>query len=167
MTLLYWECDSQMTFEKHLCFVFRASLRFGTLRKSWRVFHDRSLLGRCFRGFVLFILEYCSAVLYLVADALLKLLDRAVSDARILTGRMFDCDIAHRRSVAVLCMLCKIMSNKLLTLKWCSTWTVCASTSYSRCSGSTSVNLCAASLLNLAVPQDFHSPLNVPLERSC
>ena len=55
--------DSKITFEKHLCSVSRAaSQRLGILRKSWRVFHDRSLLGRCFGIFVLPILEYCSAV---------------------------------------------------------------------------------------------------------
>ena len=55
--------DSKMTFEKHLRAVFRAaSQRLGILWKSWRVFHDRSLRGRCFRGFVLPVLEYCSAV---------------------------------------------------------------------------------------------------------
>ena len=38
--------DSKMTFEKHLRSVSRAaSQRFGILRKSWQVFHDRSLLG--------------------------------------------------------------------------------------------------------------------------
>ena len=38
--------DSKMTFEKHLRFVSRAaSQRLGILRKSWRVFHERSLLG--------------------------------------------------------------------------------------------------------------------------
>ena len=42
--------DSKMTFEKHLRSVSRAtSQRLGILRKSWRVFYDRSLLGRCFR----------------------------------------------------------------------------------------------------------------------
>ena len=46
--------DSKMTFEKHLRSVSRAALqRLGISRKSRRVFHDRSLLGRCFRGFVL------------------------------------------------------------------------------------------------------------------
>ena len=50
--------DSKMTFEKHLRSVSRAaSQRLGILRKSWRVFHDGSLLGRCFRGFVLPVLE--------------------------------------------------------------------------------------------------------------
>ena len=35
------------------------------------------------------------------------------------------------------------------------------------CSGRTSVYLCTASLQNLAVPDDFYSPLSVPMERSC
>ena len=48
-----------MTFEKHLRSVSRAaSQRLGILRKSWKVFHDRLLLERCFRGFVLPVLEY-------------------------------------------------------------------------------------------------------------
>ena len=71
--------DSRMTFEKHLRSVSRAaSQRLGILRKSWRVFHDRSLLGRCFRGFVSHtagaVLEYCSAVWCSEADTHLKLL---------------------------------------------------------------------------------------------
>ena len=75
------------------------------------MFHDISLLGRCFRGFVLSVLEYCSAVWCSAADTHLKLLDRAVSGARFLTGGVFECNIAHRRSVAVLCMLYKIWCN--------------------------------------------------------
>ena len=51
--------DSKMTLEKHLRSVSRAaSQRLGILRKSWRVFHDRSILGRCFLSFVLPFLEY-------------------------------------------------------------------------------------------------------------
>ena len=95
-----------MTFEKHLRSVsIAASLRLGILSKSWRVFHDRSLLGRCFWRFVLPVLEYCSAVWCSAADTHLTPLDRAVSGARFLTGGVFECDIAHRRSVPVLCML--------------------------------------------------------------
>ena len=61
--------NSKMTFEKHLRLVSRAaSQRLGILSKSWRVFHDRSLLGRCFWGFVLPVLEYCSAVWCSAAD---------------------------------------------------------------------------------------------------
>ena len=72
------------------------------------MFHDRSLLGRYFRGFVLPVLKYCSAVWCSAADTHLKLLDHAVSGARFLTGGVFECDIAHRRSLAVLCLLYKI-----------------------------------------------------------
>ena len=77
------------------------------------MFQDRSLLGRCFRGFILPVLEYCSAVWNSAADTHLKLLDRAVSGAWFLTGvwPVFECDIAHRQSVAVLCMLYKIRCN--------------------------------------------------------
>ena len=101
-----------MTFEKHLRSVSRAaSQRLGILMKSWRVFRDRSLLGSCFRGLVLPVLEYRSAVWCSAADTHIKLLDRAVSGARFLTGGVFECDISHRRSVAVLCMFYKIWCN--------------------------------------------------------
>ena len=74
--------DSKMTFEKHLHSVSRAaSQRLGILRKSWQVFHDILLLVRCFRGFVLPVLECCSAVWCSVADTPLKLVDRAISGA--------------------------------------------------------------------------------------
>ena len=58
--------DSKMTFEKHHRSVPRAaSQRLGILKKSWRAFHDRSLLGRCFRGFCpsRFGVLYCCVVL--------------------------------------------------------------------------------------------------------
>ena len=58
-------------------------------------------------GFFLPVLEYCSAVWCSAADTHLKLLDRVVSGARFLTGGVFECDLAHRRSVVVLCMLYK------------------------------------------------------------
>ena len=106
--------NSKLTFAKPIRLVSRAaSQRLGILRKSWRVFHDRSLLERCFQGFVLPVLEYCSAVWCSAADTHLKLLDRAVSGARFLTGGVFECEIAHRRSVAVLCMLYKIRCNPM------------------------------------------------------
>ena len=109
--------DSKMTFEKHLRSVSRAaSQRLGILRKSLQVFHYRSLLGRCFRCFVLPVLEYCSAVWCSAADTHLRLLDRVISGASFLTGGVFDCDLAHRRSVAVLCMLYKIRCNPMYSL---------------------------------------------------
>ena len=57
---------SKMPREKHLCSVSRAaSQRLGILRKSLRVFHDRLLLVRCFRGFVRPVLDFCSAMFIL------------------------------------------------------------------------------------------------------
>ena len=79
------------------------------------MFHDRLLLSRCFQGFILPGLECCSAVWCSAADTHLKLLDRAVSGALFLTGSpvLFECGIAHRRSLTVLCMLYKIRCNPL------------------------------------------------------
>ena len=55
--------DGKMTFEKHLRSVFNAAAqRLGIMRKSWQVFHDRSLFLRSFWSCVLRVLEYCSAV---------------------------------------------------------------------------------------------------------
>ena len=106
--------DSKFTFEKHLRSVSRAaSQRLGILIKSWRVFHDRWLIGRCFWGFNLAVLEYCSAVWCLATDTYLKLLDRVVSGACFLAGGELNCNLSHRRSVAVLCMLYKIRCNPM------------------------------------------------------
>ena len=41
------------------------------------------------------------------------LLDRVVSGASFLTVGVFDCDLAHRRSIAVLCMMYKIRCNPM------------------------------------------------------
>ena len=91
---------SKMIFENHLRSVSRAaSQRIGILRKSWQVFHDRLLLGRCFTGFVLPVLEYCSAVWCSAANTHLTLLDRVVTGASFLTGGVFECDLAHRGSI--------------------------------------------------------------------
>ena len=46
---------------------------------------------------------YCPAV-----DTHFKLVDHVVSGADFRTSGVFECDTAHRRSVAVLCMLYKI-----------------------------------------------------------
>ena len=55
--------EYKMTFEKHLRSVSRvASQQLGILRKSWQVLLDRLLLGRYFRGFVLSVFQYYSAV---------------------------------------------------------------------------------------------------------
>ena len=104
--------DSKLTFEKHLRSVSRAaSQRLGILWKSWRVFHDRLLIGRCLWGFVLPVFEYCSALWCSAAYTHLKLLDRVVSGACFLAGGVLNCDLSHRGSVAVLCMLYNIRCN--------------------------------------------------------
>ena len=77
------------------------------------MFHDRSLLERCFRFFVLPVLEYCSAVWCLAANTHRKLLYRAASGALFLTGGVVECGIAYRRSVGLLCMLYKIRCNPM------------------------------------------------------
>ena len=101
-----------MTFDSILRLVSRAAYqRLGILRKSWRVSHDKLLIGRCFWGFVLPVLEYCSAVWCSAADTHLILLDRVASGACFTAGGVLNCDLFHRRSVAVLCMLYKIRCN--------------------------------------------------------
>ena len=77
------------------------------------MFHDGLLLGKCFLCFVLPVLEYCYAMWCSAADTHLKLLDRAVSGGQFLTWGVFECDIAHRRSVAVLCILYKFRYNPM------------------------------------------------------
>ena len=137
-------------------------------RKSWRVFHDRSLLGRCYRGFVLPVLEYYSAVWCSAADTHLKLLDRPVSGARFLTGGVFECDISYRRSVAVLCVLDKIRCNPVHPLNGALPGPYVP------------LRITRGALVAHRYPyapprcrtlqyvqQDFYSLLGVPLERSC
>ena len=51
---------------------------------------------------------WCSA-----ADSHLKLLDRVVRSAGFLSGGVVECNLAHRWSVAELCMLFEIKSNPM------------------------------------------------------
>ena len=51
---------------------------------------------------------WCSA-----ADSHLKLLDRVVRSAGFLPGGVLECDLAHHRSVAELCILFKVRSNSM------------------------------------------------------
>ena len=151
--------DSKMTFEKHLRSVNRAaSQRLGILRKSWRVFHDRSFLEICFRCFVLSILEYCSAVCCSAADTHLKLLNRAVSGPRFLSLGVFECDIAHRRSVAVVCILYKIRCNPVPPLNGALPGPyVSVQVTRGALFAHRSAQLCTASLQNLAAGLLFPS----------
>ena len=83
------------------------------MRKSWLVLHDMLLIGRCLRVYFRPVLEYCSAVRCLAAD--IHLLNWTVKSVVpfFLTSGVFQCDIAYRRSVAVLCMLFKIRCNPM------------------------------------------------------
>ena len=49
----------------------------------------------------------------LAADSHLKLQDRLVRSAGFLAGGVLECNLAHRQSVAELCMLFKIKSNPM------------------------------------------------------
>ena len=59
------------------------------------------------------VLEYCSAVWCSAADSHIKQLDRVVRSAGFLAGRVLECNLAHRRPIAELCMLFKIKSNPM------------------------------------------------------
>ena len=80
---------------------------------------------------------------------------------------MFECDIAHRRSVAVSCVLYMIKCKQIhpvygaLPVRYV---TVRVTHGAFSC---TSVHLCVSSLPNLAVMHHFYSPLCVSVERSC
>ena len=113
-----------------------------------------------FRAFVLAILEYCSAVWCSAADTQLKEVDRVDSEASFLNGGVFECDIGHRRSVAVLCMLYKIRCNLKHRL-YSSLPVPYVSMRVTRGA------LVALRYTCLAVPQDLYSSLNVPVVRSC
>ena len=97
----------------------------------------------------------------LAAHIHLELLDRVVSSANFLTGGVSECDTAHRRSGAVLCLMDKIKGHADAPSSWFTTPSVCASTGYQRCFGLTSVYICASSLQNRAVSVDFNSPLGL------
>ena len=62
-----------------------SSQRLGILRKTFRAFNERLLIGRCFPCFVLPVLEYCCAVWCSAFDAQLKLVDRVVIGENFLT----------------------------------------------------------------------------------
>ena len=93
--------------------------------------------------------EYCSAVWCSASNTHL-------SGAQFITGGVFEFDIAHRRSVAVLCMLYKIRCNPMHPLN--------DALPGPYVPVRVLVYLCATSQQNLTVPQDLCSPLSVPLE---
>ena len=104
--------DPKMTFETHLRYVSNApDQRLGSIKKSWQVIDDRSLLLRYFCSFVRPVLGYCSEVWCSAADSHLKQLDRVVRSAVFLSDGVLECNLSHRQSVAVLRMLFNVKSN--------------------------------------------------------
>ena len=145
--------DSKMTFEKHLRSVSRAaSQRLGLLRKSWKVFHDGLLLGRCFWGFVLPVLEYCSAVW---------------------------CSAADTQTTGPRCQWCQFfnwgvcLSVTLHTVDLWQYYVCCTRSGITRCTLFMVLFLCrmcrcglGAVLPNLAVLTDFYSLVSISVEFS-
>ena len=111
MTLLYleWHLIPKLSLRSIFSWFLKQLLKdlvsWGSPGKSSMINH----FSRWFWGFLLPILEYCSAVWCLAAETHLKQLDSAVSGAQF----QFECDIAHRRSVAVLCKLYKIRFHSM------------------------------------------------------
>ena len=71
--------DSKLTFKDHMRgIVSHVFQRIGVLRLVKRVFVDTSELLRCYKAFVLPILEYCSPVWGSAAECHLQLLKRQV-----------------------------------------------------------------------------------------
>ena len=104
--------DSKLTYEKHVqTAVAAAAQKLGILRLAWSIYHDESVVSRCFWGLILPILEYCSPVWGSAADGHLALLDRIVNRVRRMSSGLVQCNLLHRRNVAALCMLHKIRAN--------------------------------------------------------
>ena len=154
--------DSKIIFEKHLCLIsWAASQRLCIIGKSWQVFHGRSLRemlsGYCPACFgVLF----CSMMLGCWHTTINYWSVQSVGQGcPVPNWGVFECDIDHHRSVAVLCVPYKIWCNPMHPLNDCYMDRMCPAC--------TLVYLCAALLQNRPVPQDFCSLLCVSLEQSC
>ena len=114
-------------------------------------------------GFCLAVLDYCSAVWCSAADTHLKLLDRVVSGACFSAGGVLNCNLSHRRSVAVLSMLYKIRCNPMHPL--------CGALPVPYVPVRVTRGALIAHRYTYAPPrcrtlQDFYSPLSISLERS-
>ena len=114
-------------------------------------------------GFVLPVLENCSAVWCSTADTHLKLLDRIVSGACFLAGGMLNCNLSHRRSVAVLRMLYKIRCDPMhplcgaLPVLYVPVWVT---------RGTLIAHWYTYVPPHCRTSQDFYSPLSISLELS-
>ena len=103
--------DSKFTFESHIRSISSSTAqRLGLLRKSFKIFNDRSVLTKCFNSFILSCFEYCSPIWISAADSHLRILDRNLNGCKFFIPGL-DIDLWHRRSVSCLCMLFKIYHN--------------------------------------------------------
>ena len=104
--------DSKLTFEKYLCLASKsASQRCGILKKSWRVFHDRSLLERCFWGLSS---PFWSTILQCGAQLPIHTLNYWTVQSVAPSSWLGVCLSAILLIVnLLLCMLCKIRCNVL------------------------------------------------------
>ena len=93
-----------------------ASCKFGIMRKAFYLFGDPVFVLRCFWGFQLHRLQYCSLVWMSAATSHLVLLNLFVSKAVRLGDGLVVCDLEHRRRVAALSMFYKIHCNPNHTL---------------------------------------------------
>ena len=93
-------------------------LRGLVLRKSSQVFHDRSLPLRNLWTLFLSVLEYFSPVWCSAAYLHLTIIHRLVRSAEFSADGVLECNLAHWRPVAVLCMLFKIKSNPMHPLSY-------------------------------------------------
>ena len=117
---------AKMAFENTFALFLKLQLsqRLGITRKSWQVFHDRSLLLRSFWCFVLPVLEYCSAVWCSGAYSHLKLLDTVVRCASFWTATLplddlwqcYACYLKQRITRQFLCRMCRCLLFVLLWL---------------------------------------------------
>ena len=136
-------------------------MEFSQFSPLFTEYNDRLLLLRFFYRFVLPFLEFCSTMWYTAEDShLIKLLERVVRSASFLPECVQECNLAHRRSIAVLCIPFKIKSNPIKASSvWCIAFAECAGACYSWCFGS----LLLAAELN---SQDLCGPIDISIERS-
>ena len=117
MTLLYWEWHLIPRWPLRSIFAWFLEQLLKDL-VSWGSPGECSLIDR-FLGDAFGVLscQFWSTVLQsgarLPIHTLNYCMDRAVSGARFLTGGVFECDIAYRRSVAIHCMLYKTRCNPM------------------------------------------------------
>ena len=112
MTLSYWECHLIPSWPLRSIFARFPELLLKDL-VSWGCPGECSMIDR-FLGFGVLSFQFWCTVLQSGARLKTHTLNYWTvqsNGARFLTGGVFECDISHRRSVAVMCMLYKIRCN--------------------------------------------------------